>query len=93
MKVININGASQKVCKCGSWIQHWKIFSGESVKVCRALGCSNNDVIGAHVQKDVKYDNNWYIVPLCHYHKHASFPVELESGTKLVSAYKKETCM
>jgi hypothetical protein len=92
MIVKNINGTSQSVCSCGSWLQHWRNFSNQQATICRALGCGRNDLVGAHVQKDVSYDNSWYIVPLCNGHNHASGSVELVAGTVLVSANKKLTC-
>ena len=57
MRVKNINGTSQTVCNCGSWLQHWRNFSNQQATICRALGCGRNDLVGAHVQKDVSYDN------------------------------------
>lgn len=92
MKVKNINGTSQNACKCGSWIKHWHNFSGQIANLCRAKGCSNAAAVGAHVQKDVTYDNRWYIVPFCYTHNAASGSVELVAGTNLVSANKKLTC-
>jgi len=92
MRVININGTSQNQCLCGSWLQHWRNFSGQTATVCRALNCSRTDLIGAHVQKNVSYDSGWYIVPFCNYHNHFSGSVELVAGTQLVSANKSLTC-
>jgi hypothetical protein len=28
MTVYNINGTSDNTCKCGSWLAHWKNYSG-----------------------------------------------------------------
>lgn len=92
MKVKNINGTAQNQCKCGSWIKHWRNYSNQIATECRAKGCSRKDLVGAHVQKDVNYDNNWYIVPFCHGHNSATGTVELIAGTILVSANKSETC-
>ena len=92
MIVKNINGTSQNKCKCGSWLQHWRNFSNQTATECRIKGCSRNDLIGAHVQKNVSYDNSWYIVPFCHLHNSSTIPVELVAGTNLVSANKSETC-
>lgn len=92
MKVKNINGTSQRNCKCGSWIQHWRNFSNQIATECRALGCSRKDLVGAHVQKDVDYDNSWYIVPFCSAHNQANISIELVVGTNLVSANKSQTC-
>lgn len=92
MRVKNINGTSQNTCRCGTWLQHWRNLSGQYTVTCRALGCSRIDISGAHVQKDNSDDNRWYIVPFCVLHNRASHLVELEAGTALVSANKKETC-
>ena len=92
MKVKNINGTSQARCSCGSWLQHWKNYSGQTSTICRAAGCSRSDLVGAHVQKEVNYDDKWYIVPFCKAHNMATTSVELVSGTNLVSANKSKTC-
>ena len=92
MKVKNINGTSQNKCKCGSWIQHWRNYSNQTATVCRAVGCSNSDLLGAHVQKDVNYDSRWYIVPFCSSHNKASGSIELVANTNLVLASVNETC-
>jgi len=92
MKVKNINGTTQNKCNCGSWLQHWRNFSGQTATICRVKGCMRTDILGAHVQKDVNYDNKWYIVPFCHLHNSTSGSVELTAGTNLVSANKSETC-
>ncbi|NOQ75738.1 MAG: hypothetical protein GQ574_27270 [Crocinitomix sp.] len=92
MKVKNINGTSQNSCKCESWIKHWRNYSGQSATVCRVSGCTNKDIVGAHVQKSANYDNKWYIVPFCNSHNKSKISVDLVSGTKLVSANVKNTC-
>jgi len=92
MRVKNINGTSQNVCRCGTWLQHWRNFSGQYTVTCRALSCPRSDISGAHVQKENSNDDRWYTVPFCALHNHSSYSVELETGTALVSANKKETC-
>lgn len=92
MRVKNLIGTSPRNCNCGSWLQHWKNFSDQTATICRALGCSRKDIVGAHVQKDVPYDKNWYIVPLCNQCNRLTTPVELVSGTVLVSANISQTC-
>jgi hypothetical protein len=92
MNVKNINGTSKYTCKCGSWINHWRIYSGQIAAECRAAGCSNKDIVGAHVQKDVTNDDNWYIVPLCNSHNSAVGTITLVADTKLVSANVANTC-
>ena len=36
MKVKNLNGTSQRTCKCGSWLKHWEKFSGRSAELVSA---------------------------------------------------------
>ena len=93
MKVRNINNISQSSCKCGSWLKHWRNFSHQTATICRVAGCSRTDLSGAHVQKATGHDGSWYIVPLCTAHNRAYGSNELVSGTKLVSANKRLTCM
>ncbi len=92
MVVRNINGTSQNRCSCGSWIKHWRNFSGQTANVCRARGCSRRDLHGAHVQKAYTSDQKWYIVPLCTYHNRSRGNIALVPYTKLVSANKSKTC-
>jgi hypothetical protein len=90
--VKNINGKHENKCKCGSWLQHWRNFSGQTVTTCRVSRCSRTDILGAHVQKAIDYDNIWYIVPLCNLHNNSTGSVELVEGTTLVSANVSQTC-
>jgi hypothetical protein len=68
MKVKNVAGTSEKACKCGSWLDHWKKFSKQAVPAyCPAKDCLNKELVGAHVQKDSSSDKSSYICPsLCH---------------------------
>lgn len=93
MYVKNVNGTTDRSCKCGSWIQHWKNFSGQSATICRAKGCSNQNPLGAHVKKNSE-DNKEYIVPFCSAHNSQTTPtwIELVLGTKLAPANKNDTC-
>lgn len=94
MKVKNINGTSEQICKCGSWIEHWKRFSGRALPtLCPEVLCMERDMVGAHVQRDVPGDNSWYIVPLCA--KHNAMKGEaltVSDHIKLVSANVAATC-
>ncbi len=52
-KVKNINGTSPNKCGCGSWLDHWKKFSGQGVPLhCPEVNCRNKPEVGAHVQKE-----------------------------------------
>lgn len=91
--VKNINGTSDTDCKCGSWLQHWKKFTIQTVTYCSETSCMKTELVGAHVQKHNSTDNKWYIVPLCNAHNHVSSTSVLNVGaTALVSANKSETC-
>lgn len=92
MKIKNINGTSQTTCVCGSWLNHWGNFSGQTVTYCPASGCLNTDMVGAHVQKANSSDEKWYIYPLCNAHNQSTATLEVSDSYKLVSANKKETC-
>ena len=93
MKVTNVNGTTQNACSCGSWLEHWKKFSGQSVTYCAVNTCIQKDIVGAHVQKEDSTDQSWYILPLCNSHNNEKAK-SLEVGIvyQLVSANIAETC-
>ena len=94
MKVTNINGTSQATCKCGSWLEHWKNFSGQVLsKWCSEKKCTKPPELGAHVRKGDSADRGWYIVPLCDKHDaQTGKSLDLVDGVRLVSANVKKTC-
>ncbi len=93
MKVKNINGTSGYNCKCGSWLEHWKNFGGKSIPTyCSEKSCTNKPEVGAHVQKDVSYDNSWYIIPLCSKHNFKAESMDIGDSVRLVPANVSETC-
>jgi hypothetical protein len=92
MKIKNINRTSQTTCACGSWLKHWEKFSGQSITYCPEINCMNKDLLGAHVQKAVSSDTNWYIFPLCGAHNKSTGVLDVSDTYILVSANKKETC-
>lgn len=94
MKVTNLQGTEPNACKCGSWLQHWKNFSGQVLPTtCAEVSCSNKPEHGAHVQIDGSSDKSWYIVPLCAAHNNKKGEtLEIANWVKLVSANKSETC-
>ena len=94
MRVRNINGTSDKACKCGSWLDHWKNFSDQSLsKYCSEKSCIQKPEVGAHVQKDSSTDDSWYIVPFCYTHNgETGKSLEIVDSVKLVSANVSETC-
>jgi hypothetical protein len=93
MLVRNINGSSQNICACGSWLEHWKKFSGLNAPMfCPVIGCYAYAIVGAHVQKENVNDDNWYIVPLCKEHNSQTGHSLEIIDIKLVSANVAETC-
>ena len=94
MKIRNINGTSQKTCKCGSWLNHWGNFSGQPVpSYCPEKSCTEKELVGAHVQQDSSDDNNWYIFPLCKKHNAATGQsLDVADTYKPVSANVSQTC-
>jgi len=94
MKVKNINGTSQNTCKCGSWLQHWKNHSGQSLpSYCPETSCLQKPEVGAHVQKDNSADNSWYIIPLCKTHNaETGKSLTVSDSIVLVSANVSKTC-
>jgi len=92
MRVRNLNGTRDNVCACGSWIDHWERFSGETALFCAAQGCPNLADVGAHVRKAAGGDDRWYIIPLCRDCNMRRGDIDIEDGTVLVSANRAETC-
>ena len=90
-KVKNINGTSDNICKCGSWLKHWENFSEQKAFLCSEKNCFKLAEVGAHVQK-TGYDMKWYIIPLCKEHNAASGELEVKANTIFVSANRNETC-
>lgn len=92
MKVKNVNGTADRSCRCGSWIAHWRNYSNQTATICRAKGCSRNDIVGAHVKKCNSTDNKEYIVPFCNFHNQQGDCIEIIDGTILTPANKNLTC-
>lgn len=94
MKIKNINGTSDNTCKCGSWLDHWKKFSSQSLPTyCPEEKCTQKPEVGAHVQKDSSTDSRWYIIPLCKTHNgKTGETLNVSDIVKFVSANVKETC-
>jgi hypothetical protein len=92
MKVINITGTADKTCTCGSWLDHWRKFSGQAGVICGVVGCNRTDMVGAHVMKVGVGDYATYIYPLCKEHNQSTETMDVWDGYNLVSANKAETC-
>ena len=94
MKVNNVNGTSERTCRCGSWLDHWKKFSNQSgFTYCAVDGCNKKSDVGAHVQKDSLYDKKWYIIPFCREHNgETGKSLTIIDTLVLVPANVSETC-
>lgn len=91
----NINGTSVfQDNNCGSWINHWKKYGGNSESpVCCVLTCSKDASVGAHVNIRDYQNQEYFIVPMCDEHngKHGR-ELDVKPGTIFVRANKSETC-
>lgn len=94
MKVNNINGTSENTCNCGSWLNHWKNYSGQSLPTyCLEKSCTKKPEVGAHVQKDSADDKSWYIIPLCsECNRKTRVSLDISDSIALVSANISQTC-
>lgn len=94
MKVKNINGTSANICKCGTWLEHWKKFSNQHLPgSCPVANCTQKPEVGAHVQKDSSTDSSWYIVPFCKAHNaEKGKSLFISDSITLVSANVSITC-
>ncbi len=91
--ITNINGTTDTTCKCGSWLQHWKNFSVQSLpRYCPVEGCYQKDLVGAHVQLAYSIVRRWFIIPLCSLHNASKKDLDVSDTVQLVSANKSETC-
>lgn len=94
MIVKNINGTTDNICHCPSWLEHWKKFGGNTVPSrCPVVGCLESPSVGAHVQKHGGLlDQDWYIIPLCQKHNKREKEYIINDTTPLIPAKVKDTC-
>jgi hypothetical protein len=92
MKAKNINGTADFSCPCGSWLKHWENLHGSEAVYCSAFGCSKPAEVGAHVRKDDKKDQKWYIIPLCKKHNNQTEELEVSASTDFVPAIVSSLC-
>ena len=87
----NKAGTGERVCKCGSWKQHWVNFSKKPwPSQCSVAGCMNAPTLGAHIiNDDVKGEK---IVPMCDSCNKKTGTFNLKDGISLVNANRSETC-
>ncbi len=89
----NKRGTSDRLCKCGSWANHWVKFNSAKQswpKQCAVEGCSSQPDVGGHViHPDAKGER---IVPLCNSCNGLSSKFNLKPGTQIPSANVTNTC-
>ena len=104
--VVNCRGDSDRSPRCpncGSWIQHWKILSGEEIPNagdCATRGCSGKTedglpapIVGCHVRIKGANDQCEYIAPLCQRcNNNKGATLMLGRETTLVRANVSESC-
>ncbi len=61
----NAKNTSDRQCKCGTWINHWKKYSRYTFNTCSVKGCKNKAEYGAHVEKFSDLNRVLYITPMC----------------------------
>lgn len=96
MKVKNLNGTSDRDCKCSSWLEHWRKSAGSGFanrKICANQNCKNNATVGGHVIKANSIIQRHYIVPLCYTCNHPSNTGVMDIGdVHLALANVRESC-
>jgi|ERR1035437_7790800 hypothetical protein len=91
-KVKPLENQPEKKCICGSWMNHWKVFSHQQIMMCVAAHCSGTDLTGVHVQRTDPDDTRIYVVPLCEKHGKSKEAIEISDHTKLITADITKTC-
>jgi hypothetical protein len=93
MKIKNIKGPSDTDSWADRWLQEWKKLGGENISYCPEKRCMKTDLVGARVQKAGGADKEWFILPLCSSHSHATGTLDVSDRVTLISAPKEETRM
>ena len=90
----NINGTTDNLCHCNSWLAHWERYAPHGNRndppSCSVAFCTNRDLVGAHVQKE--NGDKWYIVPLCKTHNQQVARLSVKDNTRLAPANVSMTC-
>ena len=93
--VKNLEGTSKRKCKCGSWIEHWRKFTGLNWSRCAVMNCGKKAEVGAHViGMDERMKKQWWIAPFCKTHNFYKMKemVYLDSRTVMASANVSISC-
>jgi hypothetical protein len=93
MKLI-IQAPNESNCACGSWLDHWKKFSGQPAPVlCPGFMCVDKIEVGVPVQKEGGTDKNAYIALVCKRHSsQIGESITANDYFPLVSTNISETC-
>lgn len=81
VKVESAKGTSKwpdPACRCKDWLSHWyenmrfidsryanKMIATTSCPLCNQPITEENPLVGAHVQKILSNDRDYYIIPVC----------------------------
>ncbi|MDN0082428.1 hypothetical protein QU487_06625 [Crenobacter sp. SG2305] len=92
----NEPATSGRTCHCGSWIAHWKTYTGKSaLPTCVVEGCNAKAEVGAHVEFTRQDDEKGlsYIAPMCGDHnKDHDLVFQSKPGYRLARGNVRETC-
>jgi len=91
-KIKVIENQPEKLCRCGSWLNHWNKFSQSKIRMCVVDGCMGIDIEGSHVQLTNSENKEIYIVPLCSVHRSGTEILSIIDSCKLVSSDIGKTC-
>jgi hypothetical protein len=87
----NKGEAADRVCRCGTWKNHWINFVRESwPATCSVLGCSGTPTLGGHVINK-RVSGEW-IVPMCDSCNQRVDTFKLKIFITVPSAIESKTC-
>lgn len=91
--IVKLYGAVENTCCCGSWLEHWKQYSGQRANYCVVTGCGGRPEAGGHVQERGTMDENVYVIPLCRAcNDKKGQEMVIFDGVNLVPVNLAETC-
>uniref|UniRef100_A0A7M5WT03 Uncharacterized protein n=1 Tax=Clytia hemisphaerica TaxID=252671 RepID=A0A7M5WT03_9CNID len=86
----NSRGSSQYAPKkSSSWKDTYRQVTKKKLPSCRAQGCGNKNVVGAHMR--VPGAKNDYLLPMCYSHNNSKGNIILNKGAVGVRATKSNT--
>lgn len=84
--VIPYKHVPKTLCNCGSWLQHWKNCSGQSIFFCPVVNCLEKDFEGVQVIKTVNGNEKVFVIPLCARHAKSTKELQISDAYRLVHA-------